>query len=233
MEGGDFVTSASAVAVQDVWVRRGDRSVLEAVSFEVCHGEVVALKGASESGKTTLLRAMAGLDVLERGRMVIDRVTIEAGRVPQQTMSALRRAVGMVFQFHGLFEHLSAVDNVVLALIHVHGVAATDARDRGHAILRRLGVEHRAGTLPRELSGGEAQRVAIARSLAVDPPVLLMDEPTASLDPDRRMELADLARALAGQRRAVVVATHDAEFAEAVATRVLRVVDRRVREEAR
>ena len=128
----------------------------------------------------------------------------------------------MVFQFHCLFEHLSALDNVWLAPVHAHGVRRDEAQQRARELLRAFGVEHRATALPRELSGGEAQRVAIARALAVDPRVLLMDEPTASLDPDRRAELGDLLRSLIRQGRTLVIATHDEDFARAYATRVLR-----------
>jgi ABC-type polar amino acid transport system ATPase subunit len=131
----------------------------------------------------------------------------------------------MVFQFHCLFEHLSAIANVTLAPVHAHGVAAADADRRGRDLLKAFGVEHRAEALPRNLSGGEAQRVAIARALAVDPPVLLMDEPTASLDPERRAELGALLRGLLRQGRTLVIATHDEDFARDWATRVVRLRD--------
>jgi ABC-type polar amino acid transport system ATPase subunit len=131
----------------------------------------------------------------------------------------------MVFQFHCLFEHLSAIDNICLAPVHAHGVPRGDAERRGLALLAAFGVGHRARALPRELSGGEAQRVAIARALAVDPPLLLMDEPTASLDPARRAELGDLLRQLLAQGRTLVVATHDEEFARTYATRIVRLTD--------
>src|SRR6185312_3787926 len=130
--------------------------------------------------------------------------------------------VGFVFQFHHLFEHLSVMANVCLAPVHAHGVAPNEARRRGHELLQSLGIDHRAEAMPRELSGGEAQRAAIARALAVNPPVLLMDEPTASLDPPRRAELGALLRGLLDHRRTLVIATHDEEFAREFATRVLR-----------
>jgi len=131
----------------------------------------------------------------------------------------------MVFQFHCLFEHLTAMQNVCLAPVHAHGASTADARRRAETLLASFGVEHRAHALPRELSGGEAQRVAIARALAVDPPVLLMDEPTASLDPIRRTELGELLRGLLAQGRTLVVATHDEDFARDFATRIVRMQD--------
>jgi ABC-type polar amino acid transport system ATPase subunit len=137
-------------------------------------------------------------------------------------LRALRRKIGMVFQFHHLFEHMPAIKNVWLAPVHAYGVPFHEAVHRARSLLAALGVEHRAGALPRELSGGEAQRVAIARALAVDPPLLLMDEPTASLDAARRSELRDLLQRLVREGRTLVIATHDEEFARACATRVLR-----------
>ena len=117
-----------------------------------------------------------------------------------------------MFQFHHLFEHLTAVHNVWLAPVHVFRQPRVDAERRAHELLAMLGVADRAAAMPHQLSGGEAQRVAIARALAVDPPVLLMDEPTASLDPARRGELAATLRQLASQGRTVVVSTHDSDL---------------------
>ena len=131
----------------------------------------------------------------------------------------------MVFQFHHLFEHLSALDNVTLAPRHVSGDATAEAQRRARGLLDQLGVGHRAGALPRELSGGEAQRVAIARALAVDPPLLLLDEPTASLDPARKNDLGDVLRALAASGRALVMASHDDDFVRQHATCVVVLAD--------
>ena len=123
---------------------------------------------------------------------------------------------------------MSALDNVWLAPVHAHGVRRDEAQRRAHELLAAFGVDHRAAALPRELSGGEAQRVAIARALAVNPRVLLMDEPTAALDPERRAELGTLLRELVSQGRTLVVVTHDEEFAGTFATRVLRLDDGRL-----
>jgi polar amino acid transport system ATP-binding protein len=210
--------------VDGVELRRGARAILRGATFDVSRGELVALMGPSGSGKTTALRAVAGLEHFQSGRISVADATLEAGEaIAPATLRLLRRQVGMVFQFHYLFEHLSAIDNVCLAPVHAHGATPAEALRRGRELLSAFGVEHRALALPRQLSGGEAQRVAIARALAVDPPLLLMDEPTASLDPARRAELGALLHGLLNQGRTLVVATHDEEFAREFATRVLRV----------
>jgi polar amino acid transport system ATP-binding protein len=223
MEGARVAMPQAVLTVRDVGLARGERRILSGASFDARRGEVVAIMGPSGSGKTTLLRAIAGLEPFGSGQIVIDEVSLQGGKgLDRQTLRALCRKVGMVFQFHCLFEHLSALDNVTLAPIHVHHVAPSDARRRGLELLTAFGVDHRADALPRYLSGGEAQRVAIARALAVNPPVLLMDEPTASLDPVRRAELGELIRGLTREGRTVVIATHDEEFAGTWATRRLR-----------
>jgi ABC-type polar amino acid transport system ATPase subunit len=204
-------------------LRRGNRPILTAVSLQVTRGELVALMGPSGSGKTTMLRMIAGLDRFESGRISVDGVTLEGDALPTRaTLAALRRKVGMVFQFHCLFDHLTAIENVCLAPIHALGQTREAASRRADQLLAAFGVDGRAGSLPQELSGGEAQRVAIARALAVDPQLLLMDEPTASLDPVRRAELGELLRGLIGEQRTLLVATHDEEFAHEFATRVVR-----------
>jgi ABC-type polar amino acid transport system ATPase subunit len=215
--------SAAVLSVHDVRLNRGARRILDGVSFDAGRGELVAIMGESGSGKTTLLRAIAGLEPFQTGHIAVDEVMLERGPAPVETRRALSRKVGMVFQFHCLFEHLSALDNICLAPVHAYGVAVEDAKRRARELLTAFGVEHRAAALPRNLSGGEAQRVAIARALAVDPRVLLMDEPTASLDPARRAELGELMRSLIAEGRILVIATHDEEFARAWATRLLRV----------
>jgi ABC-type polar amino acid transport system ATPase subunit len=209
--------------LSDVHLQRGPRQILMGVSLEIRQAELVALMGPSGSGKTTILRAITALEPFHAGRIAIEDVTIDGGiAASRDTIRRLRQKVGMVFQFHCLFEHLSALDNVCLAPVHARGVAPAQAHARARELLAAFGVEHRALALPRELSGGEAQRVAIARALAVDPRILLMDEPTASLDPERRGELGELLRQLLAQGRTLVVSTHDEEFARRFATRIVR-----------
>jgi ABC-type polar amino acid transport system ATPase subunit len=196
--------------VRSLEVRRGARTIVADASFAASRGEILALMGASGAGKTTILRAIAGLDPIVSGTV------------------AIPRPVGMVFQFHHLFANMTAHRNVWLAPVHVLKRPRADAERRAHELLASLGVGDRASAMPHELSGGEAQRVAIARALAIEPPVLLMDEPTASLDPARRGELAATLRQLATEGRTIVIATHDAEFARACAHRVLNVQDGRI-----
>jgi ABC-type polar amino acid transport system ATPase subunit len=198
------------LTVENVALERGGRSVVEAVTFSVAAGSLVALMGPSGAGKSTILRAVAGLDPVTRGRIRVD------GRI------------GLVLQFHHLFTHMVAHQNVWLAPVHVLRQGRADAERRARELLEGLGVGHRGDAYPHELSGGEAQRVAIARALAMDPSLLLMDEPTASLDPERRGELSDTLRQLAVQGRAVVVATHDAGFARSCADRVIRLENGRI-----
>ena len=216
----------ATLEVTGLEVRRGSRDVVRGVSLQAAPGEIVVVMGASGSGKTTVLRAVAGLDPIAGGSVVIGPLRLEAGRpLRGETRRELHRQVGMVFQFHHLFEHLTALQNVSLALVHVLGWSQHTAEHKARGLLEGLGVGGRAAALPRELSGGEAQRVAIARALAVGPPVLLMDEPTASLDPARRGDLATTLRGLAGQGRTLVVASHDQDFARACASRVLTMQD--------
>ena len=230
MEDGVSVTDRPVLRLDDVRLERGERTILNDISLEVAPRELVAIMGPSGSGKTTVLRAVAGLEPFSRGRIVVGGVALESGgRTPAAALRGLRREVGMVFQFHCLFEHISAIENVCLAPVHAHGISIEEARRRARELLAAFGVDHRAGAFPRELSGGEAQRVAIARALAVNPPLLLMDEPTASLDPARRTELGQLLRNLGTQGRTLMIATHDEDFAREFATRIVRIEDGRLK----
>jgi ABC-type polar amino acid transport system ATPase subunit len=219
--------------LQEVTLLRSGRQVLAGVTFDVHRGELVALMGPSGVGKTTMLRVIAGLETFQSGTVHVEGIAISGanGHLPGQ-LRDVRAKVGMVFQFHHLFEHLSVLKNVWLAPVYARGMPQREAENRARALLAALGVEHRAHAFPRELSGGEAQRVAIARALAVDPLLLLLDEPTASLDANRRAELRDLLCGLTGAGRTLVVATHDEPFARDCASRVLRVREGTVFEDA-
>jgi ABC-type polar amino acid transport system ATPase subunit len=219
-----------AVHIEGLRAVRGERAVLHDVLLAVPRGQVWALMGVSGAGKSTLLRTVAGLEPFDHGRIVVEQaVTLVPGPVPRERdLRALREHVGFVFQQHALFAHLCVLDNVTLAPRHVRGLSRRDAESRAMALLEELGVAHRAQAMPGEISGGEAQRVAIARALALDPGVLLMDEPTAALDPARRRTLAEGLRALTRDGRSLLITTHDTDFAEAVADNVAVLADGQV-----
>ena len=217
----------TVLSVDRLDVRRDNRTVVCDLTFHAARGERVAVMGPSGAGKTTVLRAIAGLEPHAAGTISLNG---SAAVQPRQgaVIAGPQQAVGMVFQFHHLFAHLSALHNVTLAPMHVGRATREDAESRAHALLTKLGVGDRVHAFPHELSGGEAQRVAIARALAMNPLLLLMDEPTASLDPARRGELAATVRELSSDGTTLVIATHDAEFARACVDRVLMMEDGRL-----
>lgn len=232
LHAGATAHVGGAISVAALHVSRGGRPVLRGVGFTVVPGDVCALMGVSGAGKSTVLRAIAALEPFDAGRVDIGGATLAPGPLPPQSrLREVRRRVGMVFQAHSLFEHLTALENVTLAPVHVLGWPRDKADAVARELLASLGVGHRADALPRQLSGGEAQRVAIARALAPDPAMLLMDEPTSALDPARRGALGETLRALAAQGRGLLVATHDVEFARAHCDRVLVLADGAVVEE--
>jgi ABC-type polar amino acid transport system ATPase subunit len=177
--------------------------------------------GVSGAGKSTVLRAVAALEPFTGGSIAAAGFELAPGPLPRQSrLRGLRSKVGMVFQAHSLFEHLTALENVTLAPVHALGWTRARADEVAMELLATLGVRARADAYPRQLSGGEAQRVAIARALAPGPMVLLMDEPTSALDPARRGALGETLRGLAREGRALLVVTHDVDFAHDFADRV-------------
>jgi len=213
---------STLLTIDRLGVRFGARDVLRGLSLEVSRGEIVALMGPSGVGKSTALRAVAALQPFDEGQIVIDGFALQPGAVPPESrLVPLRRQVGLVFQAHTLFEHLCVRDNVTLALRHVLGRSGVEADATASQLLETLDVAPRADAWPRQLSGGEAQRVAIARALAPNPALLLMDEPTAALDPARRGILGTTLRRLCEEQRGLLIATHDGEFARAHADRVV------------
>jgi ABC-type polar amino acid transport system ATPase subunit len=213
---------SEVLRIDSLRLKRGAREVLRGITFSVARGELVALMGLSGGGKTTVLRSVAALEPFDAGTIEVDGVVLQPGRsLPRPTLRELRKKVGMVFQLHYLFDHLTALENITLAPLHVAHVDRASAERRAVELLESLGVAHRRSAYPRELSGGEAQRVAIARAMAMDPPLLLMDEPTASLDPARRNELGETLQKLVAEGRTLIVTTHDDDFVRDFASRVV------------
>ena len=207
----------------------GELHVLKSISTTVAPGEVVVVIGPSGSGKSTLCRAINRLETIDSGRILIDGVPLpEEGRA----LAKLRADVGMVFQSFNLFAHKTVLENVTLGPIRVRGTSAAEAKKRGMELLDRVGVANQAGKMPAQLSGGQQQRVAIARSLAMEPKLMLFDEPTSALDPEMINEVLDVMVGLAKDGMTMIVVTHEMGFARKAANRVLFMADGALVEEA-
>jgi len=211
------------IRVQDLVKNHGAQAVLRGVTLEVARGELAVVIGASGSGKSTFLRCLNGLARLDGGTIEIAGTTLVPALAPEEEerrYAELRKGVGMVFQQFHLFPHMTALENVVEAPVHVAGVNPAEARERGLHLLERFGLAAKARSRPDRLSGGEQQRVAIARALAMQPTVMLFDEPTSALDPRRAGEILRILDALADDGLTMVVVTHSMSFARKAADRV-------------
>jgi polar amino acid transport system ATP-binding protein len=212
------------IEVEGLTKRLGARTLLDGVSLRVAAGEAVAVMGPSGSGKTTLLRCLEGLERADAGTVRVgDDVLASGGSHADhaRALARLRRRIGFVFQQWHLFPHLTVLENVVEAPVHVAGRAPDEAAHAARALLERVGIAGRADARPHQLSGGEQQRAAIARALALQPEALLMDEPTSALDPERVAGLVELLRGLCADGLALLAVTHDEDFARALGGRVL------------
>jgi L-cystine transport system ATP-binding protein len=209
----------------------GERMIFEDVSLQVARGQALALMGPSGAGKTTFLRCLNGLELADRGRVLVGEACIDARSRPAERAAAVRAVrarVGFVFQGHHLFSHRSVLDNVLEGPVHVQGRAREACLPRARSLLDKVGVLHRADALPRELSHGEQQRAAIARALAMEPEVLLLDEPTSALDGARTDSLSLLLRSLLDEGLALLTVTHDPRFAAALNASVYRLEHARI-----
>ena len=193
---------------------------LDKVSFTLDRGKVLVVMGPSGSGKSTLIRTINGLETFDKGELNVLGIKIRADS-DERKIQKIRRRVGMVFQQFNLFPHLSILENITLAPIQVQKRNKKEAEEYGMYLLCQMGIESHAKKYPGQLSGGEQQRVAIARSLALKPELLLFDEPTSALDPERINEVLDAMRRLADQGMTMIVVTHEIKFAKEVSDQVL------------
>lgn len=206
----------------------GELEVLKGISLDVAQGEVVALIGASGSGKTTMLRCINVLEEFEQGTITLDGEAIGYSgtgsarrRLPERTVAAQRARISMVFQQYNLFPHLTAAQNVMLGLEHVRRSGRQQAREAAAHWLNRVGLSHRIDHYPYQLSGGQQQRVAIARALAMEPRLVLFDEVTSALDPELVEEVLGVMQDLAASGMTMVVVSHELLFVRDVAHRAV------------
>ncbi|CAN5399925.1 amino acid ABC transporter ATP-binding protein [soil metagenome] len=217
------------IAIRDVNKHFGSLHVLKDINLEVARGQVVVVLGPSGSGKSTLCRTINRLETIDSGNIAIDGEELPAeGR----KLAQLRSDVGMVFQSFNLFAHKTILENVALAPMKVRGVSKDKARKQGMTLLERVGIANQADKYPAQLSGGQQQRVAIARSLAMEPKVMLFDEPTSALDPEMINEVLAVMTGLAEEGMTMLVVTHEMGFARRAANRVVFMADGAIVEDA-
>jgi len=208
------------VELRDVHQSFGQAEVLKGISFSVPKGGVVCIIGPSGAGKSTVLRCINGLVPIQKGSIRVARFEVHALKTDAEKI-ALRKEVSMVFQQYNLFPHKTALENVMMAPVHVLREDPEEVRERAVALLTKVGLEAKQGSYPGELSGGQQQRVAIARSLAMRPEVMLFDEVTAALDPETVKEVLNTIKQLAGEGMTCILVTHEMRFARELADEVI------------
>lgn len=205
----------------------GEHRAVDGVSVNVARGEVLSVIGPSGAGKSSFIRCINMLEVPDSGQLRIGGASVDfdAGVPSRSAIGNLRRQTGMVFQAFNLFPHLSALKNITLAQTRVLGRSKKEAQDRAMTQLERVGLAEKANAYPGECSGGQQQRIAIARALAMDPDLMLFDEPTSGLDPEIGAEILAVMRELAEEKMTMVVVTHEMEFARQVSNHIMVMVD--------
>ncbi len=213
-----------AIEVKGLVKKYGERTVLKEISYEIERGQVAALVGPSGGGKSTALRCMTALEAFQGGSIRISSAKLGPGDSAAQAaeVKKLRLVSGLVFQSWNLFPHMSAIENVCEAPVQVKGEPPAKALAHAKELLEKVGLSHRASAMPRNMSGGEQQRCAIARALAMRPEILFMDEPTSALDPQRVGDLVELLQKLTLEEKlTLVMVTHEMKFAIELANRAL------------
>jgi len=218
----------SLVELTDVVKRYGQHTVLNGVSLKVEKGEIIAIIGRSGSGKSTMLRCVNGLEPIQGGTVAFDGTVVND---PATDLRKLRQHVGIVFQSFNLFPHLSVEKNITLAPKVVKGVPANETRQLAESVLRKVGLAEKIDAYPDQLSGGQQQRVAIARSLAMQPTLMLFDEITSALDPELVGEVLKVLEEMARDGMTMMLVTHEIGFARKVANRVVFMHEARIWEE--
>ncbi len=208
----------SVIEVNDLYKSFGDLEVLKGITTRIEPSEVVCVIGPSGSGKSTFLRCLNLLEAPTSGKVIIEGTEITD---PKVDINKVREEIGMVFQRFNLFPHMNVLRNIALAPIRVRGLDVSEANQRAHDLLAKVGLSDKADSYPNELSGGQQQRVAIARALAMHPNIMLFDEPTSALDPEMVGEVLAVMKDLAKEGMTMVVVTHEMGFAREVGDRVM------------
>jgi polar amino acid transport system ATP-binding protein len=211
-------SASPVVGLSNVHKSFGALKVLNGVSFEVNRGEVLVLIGRSGSGKSTALRCIDRFETIDSGEIVVCGHRVND---PKLDLRALRQDVGIVFQSYNLFPHLTIEENITLAPCSVKGISKAQAKEQARRVLAQVGLEDKLHQYPEQLSGGQQQRAAIARSLAMQPKVMLFDEVTSALDPELTGEVLKVIEALAADGMTMVMVTHEMGFARGIANRVV------------
>ena len=210
-----------AIAFNNIEKNFGSLKVLQGITGAINQGEVVAVIGSSGCGKSTLLRCFNRLEAINSGQLVVNGIDISQPTLNYRTLRQLRSLVGMVFQQFNLFPHLSVLENLTLAPRQVLGKTPKESAQIAGVYLDKVGLFDKASAYPEQLSGGQKQRVAIARSLCMNPQIMLFDEPTSALDPELVGEVLQVMQQLAADGMTMVVVTHEMQFAREVASKVI------------
>ncbi len=235
----DPVVIPPTLDIEDIHKSFGSVEVLRGISLTARDGDVISIIGASGSGKSTLLRCINLLESPNQGRIRVGGEELTLRHKPghglvaadRRQIARIRASVGFVFQNFNLWAHMTVLQNVIEAPIHVAGLRRAEAIDRAEALLEKVGIAHRKHAYPGELSGGQQQRAAIARALAMEPRVLLFDEPTSALDPELVGEVLGVMRGLAAEGRTMLVVTHEMRFAAEASTEVVFLHEGRIHEQ--
>ena len=210
--------SKNIIEIKNVNKWYGDFHVLKDINLNVKKGEIIVICGPSGSGKSTVTRCMNYLETFQEGTINVNGTNLEDD---VKKIKQVRSEVAMVFQHFELFPHLSILDNLILAPMHVHGIPKKEAVDTAMMYLERVNIADQADKYPNQLSGGQKQRVAIARALCANPKIMLFDEPTSALDPEMISEVLDVMMELANEDKTMICVTHEMGFAKKVADRVI------------
>ncbi|WP_152656906.1 amino acid ABC transporter ATP-binding protein [Oceanobacillus sp. CFH 90083] len=219
------------ITVKNLKKRFGDNVVLDGINLEVKEGEVLAIIGPSGSGKSTLLRCLNLLEKPDEGELIIGDKQLDVHKMSSKKIYQLRQQTAMVFQHYNLFKNKTALENVTEALIIAKKIKKPEAEKIAMKILNQVGLEDKVHQYPVTLSGGQQQRVGIARALAVNPYAILFDEPTSALDPEWVSEVLQVIKKIAEQNSTMIIVTHEMQFAEEVADRVIFMADGNIVEE--